>query len=118
MFVHAGGERRHFVGELRQRGGVAFGELADAPGEGLRHAVQLALQGGGEGGQPFVVHHEGLDVGLGERRVFGVEPGFEVFLSGLEAGLGIGLLVEQRGVGFEGLAFFGSAISATGTMRL
>ena len=107
MFVHAGGERRHCVGELRQRGGVAFGELADAAGEGLRHAVQLALHGGGEGGQPFVVHDEGLDVGLGERGVFGVELGFEVVLRGLEPGLGIGLLVEQRGVGFEGLAFVG-----------
>ena len=107
MFVHAGGECRHFVGELRQRSGVAFGELADAPGEGLRDAVQLALHGGGEGGQPFVVHDEGLDVGLGERGVFGVELGFEIVLRGLETDLGVGLLVEQRGVGFESLAFLG-----------
>ena len=34
MSVHAGREGSHFVGELRQRGGVAFGELADAAGEG------------------------------------------------------------------------------------
>ena len=95
MSVHAGGERRHFVGELRQRGGVAFGELADAAGEGLRDAVQFALHGGGDRGQPFVIHHEGLDFVLGERGVFGVELGFEVFLRGFEPGLGVGLLVEQ-----------------------
>jgi len=41
--VPAGGEHRHFIGELGQRGGVAFGELTDAAGEGLRDAVQLAL---------------------------------------------------------------------------
>ena len=87
---------RHFVGELRQRGGVAFGELADAAGEGLRDAVQLALHGGGDGGQPFVVHHEGLDFVLGERGVFGVELGFEVVLRGLSRALSVGLLVEQR----------------------
>jgi hypothetical protein len=107
VFVHFGGQFGHFIGELRQRGGVAFGELADAAGEGLRDAVQLALHGGGEGGQPFVVHHEGLMSVLGERGVFGVELGFQVVLRGLEPGLGVGLLVEQRGVGFEGLAFFG-----------
>ena len=71
MSVHAGGERGHFVGELRQRRGVAFGELADAAGEGLRDAVQFALHGGGNRGQPFVVHHERLDFVLGELRVFG-----------------------------------------------
>ena len=65
MFVHAGGERRHFAGELRQRAGVAFGQLADAPGERLRHAVQFALHRSGEGGQPFVVHDESLDLVLG-----------------------------------------------------
>ena len=107
MSVHAGGERRHFVGELRQRGGVAFGELADAAGEGLRDAVELALHGGGNRGQPFVVHHERLDFVLGELGVFGVELGVEVFLRGFEPGLGVGLLVEQRGVVFERLALIG-----------
>ena len=70
VFVHAGGQCSHLVGELGQRGGVAFGELADAAGEGLKGAVKLALNCGGEGGQPFVVHDEGLDVGLGVRGVF------------------------------------------------
>ena len=64
-----------------------FGELTDAAGEGLRDAVQLALHGGGECGQPFVVHDEGLDVGLGERGVFGVELGFQFFLRGYANGV-------------------------------
>ena len=59
---------------LRQRRGVAFGELADAAGEGLRDAVQFALHGGGERGQPFVVHHQRLDLVLGELGVLGVRP--------------------------------------------
>ena len=59
-----------FVGELRQRGGVAFGQLADAASERLRDAVQLALHIGGEGGQPFVVHDERLNLLHGELRVF------------------------------------------------
>ena len=107
MGIDLGGEGRHLKGELRQRCGVAFGELADAAGEGLRDAVELALHGGGKSGQPFVVYHEGLDVGLGERGVLGVELCFEVVLRGLEPGLGVGLLVEQRGVGVKGLAFLG-----------
>ena len=52
MFIHAGSERGHFISELRQRSGVAFGELADAAGERLRDAVQLALHGGGNRCQP------------------------------------------------------------------
>ena len=51
---------------LRQRRGVAFGQLADAAGEGLRDAIQLALHGGGEARQPLVVHHQRLDLVLGE----------------------------------------------------
>ena len=63
------GEFFHLVHDLRERGGVAFGEQADAAGEGLGDTVQLALDGRGEGGEPFVVHDEGLDLGLGELRV-------------------------------------------------
>lgn len=44
------GELFDFVGELRQWAGVAFGELADAAGEGLGDMVEFALHGGGEGG--------------------------------------------------------------------
>jgi hypothetical protein len=35
----------------------------------LRDTVQLALHSSGEGGQPLVVHHKGLDFVLGERGV-------------------------------------------------
>lgn len=41
MSVHAVGERRHLVGELRQWRLVAFGQLANAACEGLRNPVQL-----------------------------------------------------------------------------
>ena len=87
--------------------GVAFGEFADAASEGLRDAVELALHGGLDAGQPFVVHHKGLDFCLGERGVLGVELGFKIVLRGLEPGSGVGLLVEECGVGIEGLAFVG-----------
>jgi hypothetical protein len=33
----------YLFSELRQRGGVAFGEFADASGESLRNAVELSL---------------------------------------------------------------------------
>ena len=46
MSVHLGGERGHFIGELRQWRGVAFGQLADAAGERPRDAVQLVLHDG------------------------------------------------------------------------
>jgi hypothetical protein len=41
----------------------------------LRHPVQFALYGSGQGGQPFVVHHERLDVGKFERVVLGGDLG-------------------------------------------
>ena len=107
MFIHAAGGRCDFVSELRQRGDVAFGELADAAGEGLRNAVEFALHGGGKGGEPFVVHDERLDLVLGERGVFGVEPGFQFFLRGFEPGFGVRLLFEQGGVVFQGLTLIG-----------
>ena len=107
VLIHAASERGHFVGELRQRGGVAFGELADAASEGLRDAVEFALHGGGEGGQPFVVHDERLDFVLGELGVFGIELRIQLFLRGFEPGFGVRLLVEQGGVVFQGLALVG-----------
>jgi hypothetical protein len=47
------GEFFHLVHDLRERGGVAFGEQADAAGEGLGDTVEFALDGRGEGGEPF-----------------------------------------------------------------
>jgi hypothetical protein len=76
----------HFVGELRQRAGVALGELADAAGERLRDTVELALHCGGEGVQPLIVNDEGLDLVFAEVIVFGLDLGGEFFLSGLELG--------------------------------
>ncbi len=43
--VHAGGERGHFVGKLRQCCGVAFGQLSNAPGKRLRDVVEFPLHG-------------------------------------------------------------------------
>ena len=63
--VYPRSEHRYLVGELWQRGGVAFGQFADAAGQGLRHTVQLALYGSGQVGHPFVVYHQGLDLRLG-----------------------------------------------------
>jgi hypothetical protein len=80
VLVHFGRQRGHFIGELWQRGGVAFGELADAAGEGLGDAVQLALHGGGEGSEPFIIHDEGLDLGLGEFGILVVGEPVEFFL--------------------------------------
>ena len=77
MDVDAGGEGGDFALQLRERGRVAFGELADAAGEGLRHAVELALHGGGEGGQPLVLDDEGFEFVGGERGVAGGDLFFE-----------------------------------------
>ena len=107
MFVHAGGERRYFVDELRERAGIAVGELADAAGEGLRDAVEFALHGGGEGGEPFVVHDEGLDIVLAELAVFGGDLGDEGGLRGLELGADVGFLLGEVEVGLQGFLLVG-----------
>jgi hypothetical protein len=83
MGRHPVGELFDFIRELRQRAGVAFGKLADAAGEGLRDAVKLALHGGGEGGEPLVVHDERLDFVLGQLGIFGGDFGDECLLDGL-----------------------------------
>ena len=70
MLIHPGGQGLHFLGELRQRRGVAFRQLLDAAGQRLRHAIQFGLHVGGQGRQPFVVHHQGLDLVLGERLAY------------------------------------------------
>ena len=66
--------------ELRQRCGIAVGQLADAAGEGLRDAVQFGLHGGGKRGQPFVLHHQRLDLGLGQLAVLGGDLGLQRLL--------------------------------------
>ena len=48
-----------------------------------------------ERGEPFVVHHQRLDLGLGELRILGVGLGVERGLGLLEALLEVGLLAVE-----------------------
>ena len=82
------------LGHPRHRGFVAFGQFLHALGEGLADAVHLAVDGGVERGEPFVVHHQRLDLGLGELGVVGVGLGVEGGLGVLEALLEVGLFVR------------------------
>lgn len=81
MAADAGLQFRDAVSHLWQRAFVAFGQLANAAGQGLADAVHFAVNGGVEGGEPFFFDEQGLDLGLAQRRVVGA--GFEV-----EFGLG------------------------------
>ena len=47
-------------------GFVAFGQFLDALGERLADALHLSVDGSVQRGEPFVVHHQRLDVLLGE----------------------------------------------------
>ena len=71
---HFGLQSRGAAGQLGQRGFVAFGQFLDALGQRLADAVHLAVDGGVQRGEPFVVDHQGLDLGLGELGVVGVAP--------------------------------------------
>lgn len=101
MGLHAAGEDLDLPRELRKWHRVALGELADAAGEGLRDAIQLALERCSERSQPLVVDDERLDLLLGQLRVLGVELVVEVLLGLLELGLGVSLLVEERRVALQ-----------------
>ena len=46
VLIDSGSKSLHFLRERRQRRGVALGQLANAAGECLRNAGQLALHGG------------------------------------------------------------------------
>ena len=95
MTVHLSLQLRYLVGHLRQRGFVAFGQFLHALGEGLADAVHLAVDGGIERGEPFVVHDQRLDFGLGELGIFGIGLGIERGLGLLELLLEVGLLVAE-----------------------
>lgn len=71
MRVHPRSQGFHLGGQLGDGCGVAFGQLFDAPGQGLADAVQFALDAGGECGEPFVVDDQRLDVGHAELAVVG-----------------------------------------------
>ena len=73
-----------WLDHLRQRGFVALGQFLHALGQRLADAVHLAVDGGIERGKPFVVHHQRLDLGLGELGVLGVGLGIERGLGVLE----------------------------------
>ena len=60
--------------------------MAHAAGEGLRDALKFALYGGFQSGEPFMVHHQGFDVGFGE---------FGVVLVGKSVELGV-LFLDLR----------------------
>ena len=95
MAIHLGGEGGDFVSEQRQGHSVAFGELANAASEGLGDAVEFALDGGGEGGEPLVIHDEGLDFVLGELGVFRQGELVEGFLGLAEGALEFGFLGSE-----------------------
>lgn len=71
MCFHLGVQSRHVGYELRQRFGVAFGQLLDAPGERLADAIQFSLHADRQRGQPFVIHHQCLVLSLSKLGVFG-----------------------------------------------
>lgn len=89
MLFHAAGKGGDFIDELRQRGGVALTQLTNASGQGLGNTIQLALYRDGQGGQPFIVHHQSFDLGFAKLRVFSVDLVVEAFLSFLSLALRI-----------------------------
>jgi hypothetical protein len=88
-------QRGDLAGLLRHGGLVAFGKFVHALGKGLADSVHLAVDGGMEGGEPFVVHDQRLDLSLGERGVFGVSLSVEVGLGILQGALEVSLLVAE-----------------------
>jgi hypothetical protein len=55
----------------------------------LRDAVELTLHGGQQVRHPLVVHHQRLNLGLGQFGVFGVYLSVEFLLRGLALGLSV-----------------------------
>ena len=84
------------LGHLRQRGLIALGQLLHALGQRLADAVHLAVDGGFQRGQPFVVHHQRLHLGLGQPGVFGVGFGVQGGLGLFQLLLELGLSIGQR----------------------
>jgi len=58
MFIHSGAQGIDLSGQRCNWRGIAFGQLLDAPGQGLRHAVEFGLHADGERAQPFVLDHQ------------------------------------------------------------
>ena len=95
MMVHFSLQLGHAVDHLRQRGFVAFGQLLHTLGKLLTDTIHLAVDGGIERGEPFVVNDQRLDFGLGELGVMGIGLRIEFGLGVLKA------LLEIRLVGIK-----------------
>ena len=97
MAVDLGFKVGSLAGHLWQRGFVALGQFLHALSKLLAHAVHLTVDGGVECGEPFVIHHQRLCLGLGELWVtsisLGVERGFSVLEALLEVSL-VGVELE------------------------
>ena len=92
---------------VRHGGFVAFGQFLHALGEGLTDAIHLTMDIAVQRGQPFVVHHQRLNFGLGELGIlgigFGVKRGLSLFDLSFEfrlAAVEIEPFVENVGFGF------------------
>ena len=72
MRRHLGGKVGHLAGQHRQRCLVPFGQFLDALGQRLADAIHFAVDVGVNGGEPFVLDDQRLDVGLAELGVLGV----------------------------------------------
>lgn len=95
----------HFLLQLRQWSSVALFQLIHAPGKILGQQLHLALYVSSDAGEPFVLYHKRLDLGLGERAVMEqhllVQRGLSLF-DGL-ARLRLG--VDQGQAAREGVPF-------------
>ena len=80
MCIHRLFQHRHLLVLLRQRRFIAFGEFLDALREALADAIHFGVNVPVDGGDPFVVDHQLLDLVCGECRVelmqLGVQPRF------------------------------------------
>ena len=91
------------VSHLRQRRFVAVGEFLDPLSERLADAIHLAVDGGFQGGEPFVIDDERLDLILAEFRVLVVGELIERGLGFLDCFLAGRLLFEEFEVAGDGL---------------
>ncbi|MNW02190.1 hypothetical protein D3C71_1979390 [compost metagenome] len=87
MRFHTTGKGCDLIGELRQRGVVAFAKLSNAASQSLGDTIKLTLYGNSQNSQPFIVHHQGFDLSFVKLSVLNVDLVVQVFLSFFELGL-------------------------------
>ena len=95
MAVHLSLQIGNLVNNLRQRGTVAFGQFLNPLGELLTDAIHLTVDVGIESSEPFVVDHQGLDLGVAEFGIVSIGLGVKRCLGDLEALLELGLFVGE-----------------------